>query len=199
MLDEAKLIGGAMATLSVAAAALIVIPYMLVRDAPAPAGLKPYTAAQLRGREVYIQNGCMYCHSQQPRAAALAPDTRRGWGRPSVAGDYAHDQPHLLGTMRTGPDLFNIGARQPSDQWHLGHLFQPRGYVPDSIMPGFPFLFEQRDEVEAGDVEVKLPPGIAPRGKTIVATPQALDLVAYLKGLDHTYPGISPDELKVTK
>jgi cytochrome c oxidase cbb3-type subunit 2 len=193
--DELKLIGGAMTALSIAASALVIVPYMLVRDAKPAAGLKPYTAAELRGRQQYIANGCVYCHSQQPRAAAFAPDTRRGWGRPSVAGDYAYDSPHLLGTKRTGPDLLNIGARQPSDQWHLGHLYQPRAFVPGSIMPAFPFLFEAKDEAETGDVLVALPPGREPAGKVVVARPEALDLVAYLKSLDRTYPAIdSPSE-----
>ncbi len=191
---ELKLVGGAMTALSIAASALVVVPYMLVRDVKPPQGLKPYSAAELRGRQQYIANGCVYCHSQQPRAAAFAPDTRRGWGRPSVAGDYAYDSPHLLGTMRTGPDLLNIGARQPSDQWHLGHLYQPRAYVPGSIMPGFPFLFDAKDKPEPGDVPVLLPPSRVPVGKVVVARPEALDLVAYLKSLDRTYPAIDPSE-----
>jgi cytochrome c oxidase cbb3-type subunit 2 len=188
--DELKLIGGAMTALSIAASALVVVPYMLVRDAKPAPGLKPYTAAELRGRQQYIANGCVYCHSQQPRAAAFAPDTLRGWGRPSVAGDYAFDSPHLLGTMRTGPDLLNIGARQPSEQWHLGHLYQPRAFVPGSIMPAFPFLFDAKEKAEPGDVLVGLPPSREPAGKVIVARPEALDLVAYLKSLDRTYPAI---------
>jgi cytochrome c oxidase cbb3-type subunit 2 len=188
--DELKLIGGAMTALSLAASALVVVPYMVVRDAKPADGLKPYTAAELRGRQQYIANGCVYCHSQQPRAAAFAPDTKRGWGRPSVAGDYAYDSPHLLGTMRTGPDLLNIGARQPSDQWHLGHLYQPRAFVPGSIMPSFPFLFDAKDKAEPGDVLVGLPPSREPAGKVVVARPEALDLVAYLKSLDRTYPAI---------
>lgn len=179
-----------MTALSIAASALVVVPYMLVRDAKPATGLKPYTAAELRGRQQYIANGCVYCHSQQPRAAAFAPDTKRGWGRPSVAGDYAYDSPHLLGTMRTGPDLLNIGARQPSDQWHLGHLYQPRAFVPGSIMPAFPFLFDAKDKAETGDVLISLPPGREPAGKVVVAGPEALDLVAYLKSLDRTYPAI---------
>jgi hypothetical protein len=61
--------------------------------------------------------------------------------RASVPADYVYDRPHLLGSLRTGPDLFNIGARQPSKDWHLGHLYQPRAYVPNSIMPSYPFLF----------------------------------------------------------
>jgi cytochrome c oxidase cbb3-type subunit II len=188
MRNETELLAGGMLMLGIATSALIVIPYLTVRDVKALEGLEPYTSAELRGRQVYIANGCVYCHSQQPRAKSLGPDTDRGWGRASVAGDYAYDTPHLLGTMRTGPDLFNIGARQPSEQWHLGHLYQPRAYVPASIMPSYPYLFETRDGVDAGDVEVKLPPGFAPPGKAVVASHEALDLVAYLKALDHTYP-----------
>jgi len=188
MQNETKLIAGGMTMLSIATSILVVLPYMTVRDVKAPEGLRPYTEAQLRGRQVYIANGCVYCHSQQPRARRLAPDAARGWGRVSVAADYAYDAPHLLGTMRTGPDLFNIGARQPSAQWHLGHLYQPRAYVPGSVMPSYPFLFETRDKLDAGDTEIQLPPGYAPTGKRVVASRDALDLVAYLKALDHSYP-----------
>lgn len=142
MKDEIKLIAGGMVMLALATSALVVLPYLQVRQVEPTPGLKPYTAAELRGRAAYIAHGCVYCHSQQPRAANFAPDVLRGWGRASVADDYAHDTPHLLGTMRTGPDLFNIGARQPSDPWHLGHLYQPRAYVPGSLMPAYPFLFD---------------------------------------------------------
>jgi cytochrome c oxidase cbb3-type subunit 2 len=90
--------------------------------------------------------------------------------------------------MRTGPDLFNIGARQPSKDWHLGHLYQPRAYVPGSIMPSYPYLFETKAAADPGDEVVKLPPGQGPAGKVVVARPEALDLVKYLQGLDHTYP-----------
>ena len=187
MRSEFRLLGGGMAMLGIATSALVVVPYLTVRDVPAPAGLKPYSASQWRGRQVYVSNGCAYCHSQQPRARSLAPDTARGWGRPSVAGDYAHDTPHLLGTMRTGPDLLNIGARQPSVQWHLGHLFQPRAYVPGSVMPSYPYLFELKERPDGGDVEVQLPPGTTPRGRKVVASTGALELVAYLKSLDRTH------------
>lgn len=188
MQNETRLIAGGMTMLSIATSMLVVVPYLTVRDVKPPEGLKPYTAAERRGRQVYIANGCVYCHSQQPRAKRLAPDAARGWGRASVAADYAFDTPHLLGTMRTGPDLFNIGARQPSAQWHLGHLYQPRAYVPGSVMPSYPFLFETRDQLDASDVEVQLPPGYAPPGRHVAASRDALDLVAYLKALDHTYP-----------
>jgi cytochrome c oxidase cbb3-type subunit 2 len=188
MNDELKLFGGAVVTLALATSALVVVPFLQVKSVEPPAALKPYTSAELRGREVYIKNGCIYCHSQQPRDQAQAPDDKRGWGRASVAGDYYYDKPHLLGTMRTGPDLFNIGARQPSQDWHLGHLFQPRAYTPGSIMPSYPFLFEIKEKADPGDREVKLPPGYNPPGKVVIATQEALDLVTYLQGLDHTYP-----------
>jgi cytochrome c oxidase cbb3-type subunit 2 len=188
--DELKLLGGAMVTLALATGALVVVPHMQLADQPAPPGLKPYTAAQLRGREVYIANGCLYCHSQQPRDRAQAPDDQRGWGRASVAAEYHYDRPHLLGTMRTGPDLFNIGARQPSADWHLGHLYQPRAYAAGSIMPSYPFLFDVKTAAEPGDRVVTMPDGYNPAGKVIVATQEALDLVAYMQGLDHGYPAI---------
>jgi cytochrome c oxidase cbb3-type subunit 2 len=188
MEDELKLLGGAMVTLALATSAFVVVPFLQVQSVAAPAALQPYTAAQLRGREVYIQNGCVYCHSQQPRDKAQAPDDRRGWGRASVAADYAFDKPHLLGTMRTGPDLFNIGARQPSADWHLAHLFQPRAYTEASIMPAYPFLFDVKAEAEPGDRVVQMPAGFNPPGKVVVAKAGGLDLVAYLQALDHTYP-----------
>jgi cytochrome c oxidase cbb3-type subunit 2 len=190
MRAETKLLTNGMVMLALATSALVVLPYLLVGDArPAP-GLKPYTTAQLRGRAQYIANGCVYCHSQQPRAKDFAPDTARGWGRPTVAGDYAYDSPHLLGTMRTGPDLMNIGVRQPSAAWQLGHLFQPRAYVPGSIMPSFPFLFEIKPKLETGGVQVALPPGVVPPTRQVVARPEALDLVAYLQSLDRSYPAV---------
>jgi cytochrome c oxidase cbb3-type subunit 2 len=188
MESEYKLLSGAMVTMALATAALVVVPYMQLSDVQPAAGLKPYTSAQLRGRTQYIENGCVYCHSQQPRSQAQAPDFKRGWGRPSIAGDYYYDSPHLLGTMRTGPDLFNVGARQPSADWNLGHLYQPRAYVPGSNMPSFPFLFELKDKAGPGDKVVTIPPGFAPEGKVVVAKPEAVDLVEYLLGLDHTYP-----------
>ncbi|MBX9610875.1 MAG: cbb3-type cytochrome c oxidase subunit II [Burkholderiales bacterium] len=190
MNNEVKLISGAMVMLALSTSALVVLPYLQVHDAPPLPDLKPYTSAELRGREVYIANGCVYCHSQQPRAKAFAPDFSRGWGRATVAGDYAYDQPHLLGTMRTGPDLMNIGVRQPSEQWHLGHLYQPRAYMPGSIMPSYPFLFEAKAKADKDDVIVHLPSGHAPAALVIVARPPAVDLVKYLQSLDRSYPAI---------
>lgn len=184
-----KLATGALLIMAFATGALVVLPYFTMHNVAPPPELTPYTEQQLRGRQSYIANGCIYCHSQQPRDPSVAPDMARGWGRPSVPADYVYDRPHLLGTMRTGPDLFNIAVRQPSRDWHLGHLYQPRAYSPGSIMPAYPFLFtRQRGASVAGEVVVTLPPRYAREGERVVATQEALDLTAYLLSLDRSYP-----------
>lgn len=185
----------ALAILAFATLLLVIAPGMQIDARQAPEGLLPYTEAQLRGREQYVSLGCVYCHSQQPRSADQAPDGERGWGRASVAGDYVYDSPHLLGTMRTGPDLLNVGARLPSQGWHLTHLFQPRAIFDWSVMPAYPFLFETKPRAEAGDVVVVLPPEYAPADGVVVASQRALDLAAYLQGLDRTYPA-APEALR---
>jgi cytochrome c oxidase cbb3-type subunit 2 len=198
-MDELRLISGAMVILGGATGLLVVMPYLLLENVEPPAGLKPYSTQELAGRQVYIANGCVYCHSQQPRDAKLAPDAKRGWGRASVAGDYAYDTPHLLGTMRTGPDLLNIGARQPSVDWHLGHLYQPRAYTPGSTMPSYGFLFDVREgEAKPGEKVVNLPPSLAKPGQVVVAKPEALALVDYLISLNRTYPALVPLPIKQT-
>ena len=195
--SDIKLASGAMVALGLATAALVVMPYLQVRDLKPPPGLKAYSTAELRGRGVYVSNGCVYCHSQQPRDRSFGPDLERGWGRASVPADYYYDNPHLLGSMRTGPDLFNIGVRQPSKDWHLGHLYQPRANTPGSIMPSYPYLFTVKDAKEAekeGEQVVVLPPAYAPNvGQVVVPSPDALDLVKYLQALNHTYPVLPPN------
>lgn len=188
MENEFKLITGALVTLAVSATALVILPYLQLRSIQPPPQLKDYSAEEALGRQQYISEGCVYCHSQQPRDASQAPDAKRGWGRAPVPGDYYYDKPHLLGTMRTGPDLFNIGARQPSIDWQLGHLYQPRAYTPGSIMPGFPYLFEWKAQAASGDKVVTLPPKFAPEKGVIVAKPEAIRLAKYLLSLNHTYP-----------
>lgn len=167
---------------------LVVMPAIDMANPAPPDGLKPYTEAEQRGRDAYISLGCVYCHTQQPRAPEQAPDGIRGWGRPSVSADYYYDAPHQLGTMRTGPDLLNVGARLPSESWHLTHLYQPRAIFDWSIMPAYPFLFETKAEAEEDDVVVALPPEYAPDEGVVVASQEALDLTAYLLSLDRTYP-----------
>jgi cytochrome c oxidase cbb3-type subunit 2 len=190
MQSEVKLIAGAMVMLALSTSALVVMPLLQVRQVEPVPGLKPYTSAELRGRAVYIANGCVYCHTQQPRAKNFAPDFSRGWGRATVAGDYAYDQPHLLGTMRTGPDLMNIGVRQPSQAWQLGHLYQPRAFVPGSIMPSYPYLFELKARAEKNEVVVNLPAEFVPAGQVVVARPEVLDLVRYMQSLNRSYPAV---------
>lgn len=183
------LITGALMMLAIATAMLVINPYnQLKRVEPEP-GLFPYTVKEGKGREIYVSLGCMYCHTQQPRDRNFGPDMSRGWGRASTPGDYYYDYPHQLGTMRTGPDLLNIGARQPSIDWHLTHLYQPRAVVPGSIMPSYPFLFEHKKAASEDDVVVNLPEKWV-NDHVVVATQDALDLVSYLRSLDRSYPSV---------
>jgi cytochrome c oxidase cbb3-type subunit 2 len=118
---------------------------------------------------------------------------QRGWGRPSTPADYYYDDPILLGTMRTGPDLFNIGQRQPSKTWQLIHLYQPRAVVPGSIMPAFPYLFRVTGEMQKDVEPLALPEQYRVPGYYVVPTQEALDMVDYLVSLSHTYPILQGD------
>ena len=101
-------------------------------------GLEPLSAVQLEGRDLYIREGCVGCHSQMVRP--LRAETER-YGHYSVAGESVYDHPFLWGSKRTGPDLARVGGRY-SDEWHRAHLVNPRSVVPESNMPGFPWLAE---------------------------------------------------------
>jgi len=182
------LLFGSAAILVFAGFVIVAAPGMQVRDLEAPPGLEPYTEEQASGRALYVSLGCVYCHSQQPRDPGQAPDGQRGWGRPTTPADYVYDYPHVLGTMRTGPDLANIGVRQPSEAWHLIHLYQPRAVTPWSIMPAYPFLFREVEDPAPGEVTVAVPPPWKPSDGTVVATPEAIQLVRYLQALDRSYP-----------
>ena len=102
------------------------------------AGLKPYGALQLTGRDLYIREGCVGCHSQMIRP--FRAETER-YGHYSTAGEFIYDRPFLWGSKRTGPDLHRVGERY-SDAWHITHLINPRDVVPESIMPSYPWLAE---------------------------------------------------------
>ncbi len=153
------------------------------------------TGLASRGRLVYQDLGCLYCHSQQVRRPGFGADTERGWGaRQSVARDYIYEPRVFLGTMRTGPDLRNIGARQLSSDWHYLHLYDPQLTSPGSIMPPFRFLYEYRRVVgERSPLAVKLPADYAKQhgldrpGYELVPGPRAEALVAYLMSLKDTY------------
>lgn len=192
MIRIVLLLVGAVALLVFAMVILVVIPTTSLEEVPPSAKLRPYTGTVAEGRRIYVREGCVYCHSQQIRDPAFTNDERRGWGRPSVMTDYAYDQPHLLGTMRTGPDLINVGARLPDRKWHLIHLYQPRIVAAWSVMPSFPYLFAVKDRAAPGDEVVELPPGTGPKGKVVVATAEAGALVDYLLSLDRTYPPALP-------
>jgi cytochrome c oxidase cbb3-type subunit 2 len=185
------LLVGAFAALSFAIILLVLVPRAMLMRVEAPRELEPYTASQLQGRQVYIANGCVYCHSQQVRDPAFTSDVDRGWGsRATVPADYVYDQPHLLGTSRTGPDLINVGQRLPDRNWQRIHLYDPRAVVAWSIMPRFPFLFEEkaRGAVQPGDRVVVVPGPRAPKDRVVVAKPEAIALVDYLLSLKRSYP-----------
>jgi cytochrome c oxidase cbb3-type subunit 2 len=156
-------------------------------DALYPAN-RPGQARQ--GAEVYRSLGCVECHSQQVRPKWFGSDFERGWGeRRTVAQDYLYDQPVLLGSLRLGPDLANIGARQTNAIWHLTHLYQPKSTSPGSMMPPYAFLFEKR-KLRWGEARSldALALTDAPNGEEIVPRPEAEALAAYLLSLHADVP-----------
>ena len=128
-----------------------IVPLMFLKDTTKPVeGLKPYTALQLEGRDIYIREGCYLCHSQMIRP--FRAETER-YGHYSVAGEFVYDHPFQWGSKRTGPDLARIGGRY-SDDWHRIHLENPRLVVPESNMPGFPWL--AKNVIDAEETPEKL-------------------------------------------
>ncbi len=160
---------------------------------------EPMTEEAIKGKLVFISNGCVACHTQQVRNV----DMDKVWGsRPSIAADYAaikrtdtwRNTATLMGTERTGPDLTDIGNRQPSSDWNLVHLFNPRIVVKESIMPAYPWLFTVQKETTEKDVVVNVPKEYldGKEGK-VVATKEARYLVAYLQSLKQaTLPDGNP-------
>lgn len=158
------------------------------QNAPLPSTIL-LTEDALAGKLLYIDNGCVACHTQQVRNV----DMDKVWGkRPGIPADYAangrtdlwRNTATLMGTERTGPDLTDIGNRQPSAAWNLLHLYQPRAVVAQSIMPAYPWLFETKDSVGLYDTEIVIPKKYAPTGNVkVVAKKEALQLVAYLQSL----------------
>jgi len=168
---------------------------------------KPLSGAALLGKHVYISEGCVACHSQQVRNV----DMDKVFGsRPGIAADYAHikrtsfwqNTATLMGTERTGPDLTDVGNRQSSVDWNLMHLYNPRSVVAQSIMPSYEWLFEIKQKPSKGDVIVSVSSEFM-NGKTgkVVATKEALYLVAYLKSLKQMPlpDGVKPKEFLYKK
>ena len=128
-----------------------IVPLMTSSAATEPLeGIRPYPALQLAGRDVYVREGCYVCHSQQIRP--FRSETER-YGPYSVAGEFVYDRPFQFGSKRTGPDLARVGKRY-SDEWHRLHLLNPRDLVPDSNMPGYPWL--ARAQVDGALITGKL-------------------------------------------
>lgn len=152
----------------------------------------PLSADAQRGKELFIANGCVACHTQQVRNV----DMDRVWGkRPGIAADYAgmtrtdiwRNTATLMGTERTGPDLTDVGNRQPSMEWNLVHLYNPRIVVSESVMPAYPWMFEVKQTVGPDDVIVNVPDAfLRKKNSQIVAKEEALQLVAYLQSLKQT-------------
>ena len=128
-----------------------IVPLFFQRSLTQPVeGLKPYTALQLAGRDIYLREGCYNCHSQMIRP--FRAETLR-YGHYSVAGEFVYDHPFQWGSKRTGPDLHRVGGKY-SDEWHRIHLNNPRDLVPESNMPAYPWL--QRNVIDAAELPVKL-------------------------------------------
>ena len=128
-----------------------IIPLFFLKETTQPIdGLKPLSAVELEGRDIYIREGCHVCHTQMIRP--FRAETER-YGHYSLAGEHVYEHPFLWGSKRTGPDLARVGARY-SDDWHRAHLYNPRDVVPESIMPSYPWLFE--DTVDGRDTPKKM-------------------------------------------
>jgi cytochrome c oxidase cbb3-type subunit 2 len=128
-----------------------IVPLFFMKSTTEPVtGLKPYSALELSGRDIYIREGCVSCHSQMIRP--FRTETER-YGHYSVAGEFVYDRPFLWGSKRTGPDLARVGGRYSND-WHRIHLNNPRDVVPESIMPGYPWL--QDTDLDSSDIEAKM-------------------------------------------
>jgi len=148
-----------------------IVPLAFQRSVIEPVtGLKPYSALQLTGRDIYIREGCYNCHSQMVRP--FRAEVER-YGHYSVAGEFVYDHPFQWGSKRTGPDLHRVGGRY-SDDWHRLHLLDPRSMVPESNMPGYPWL--ARDRANAEDIEAKM------RALRIVGVPYTDEDIAKARG-----------------
>lgn len=169
-----------------------VIPALQMQDVEPIPDQKPLTANEERGLRLYVAENCAACHTQQVRNIEM--DAM--WGdRPSIPSDYIYSKkrldvwrqsPSILGSERTGPDLTNVGKRQPSEDWHLLHLYNPRAVVPESVMPSYPWLFREKDStlLTGDDKVVAISKEFFNKpGKKIVAKPEALYLVEYLQSL----------------
>ena len=166
-----------------------IVPLFYQRSTTEPvAGLKPYSALALEGRDIYIREGCYNCHSQMIRP--MRAETER-YGHYSVAGEYVYDHPFQWGSKRTGPDLARVGSRY-SDEWHRLHLNQPRDVVPESNMPAYTWLDSSKvdDAVTPEKMRALRRVGVPYTDEDIAGAAEAVKgktemdaLVTYLQGL----------------
>ncbi|GAB4178194.1 MAG: cbb3-type cytochrome c oxidase subunit II [Terrimicrobiaceae bacterium] len=189
---------GIFLTFASAWAGLVAYPYLrlgrmqpLVDETSGDLLPPPLSGTADAGQRVYAANGCIYCHSQQVRPAYLSTDIKKGLGpRRTVARDYMRSRPAFLGTMRTGPDLTNVGLRYTAE-WQHRHLYEPAEVSKGSIMPAFRYLYRmQKIQGRPSENALKgLTGPYAPQpGYEVVPTPEAEALVAYLLSLRRDYP-----------
>ncbi len=167
---------------------IAVFPALWVQGNNQPTeGMVEFTDLETAGLQVYVAEGCIACHTQQIRP--LEQDL--AYGRPSTPGDWASTgqldwlraTPALLGTQRTGPDLSDVGTRQPSEIWQYMHLYNPRSVVPASVMPSYPWLFEVKAEADEADLVIPLPDAYSPSAGVVVPNEKGEALVAYMLAL----------------
>jgi cytochrome c oxidase cbb3-type subunit II len=166
-----------------------IVPLYFQRSTTQPiAGIKPYPALQLAGRDVYLREGCYNCHSQMIRP--FYAETLR-YGHYSVAGEFVYDHPFQWGSKRTGPDLHRVGGRY-SDEWQRIHLVNPRDVVPESNMPAYPWL--EKAPVNGKEIAAHMQAlrrvgvpytdsEIADAAKQVAGKTEMDALIAYLQGL----------------
>jgi cytochrome c oxidase cbb3-type subunit I/II len=184
-----------------------IIPMLTIKsNIPTISSVKPYTPLELQGRDIYIREGCVSCHSQMIRP--FRSETER-YGEYSKAGEYVYDHPFLWGSKRTGPDLMRVGGKYP-DSWHYNHMIEPNSMSPGSIMPAYPWLAENDlntsntadkinamrtlgvpyeegfDKVAEGELmkqATKIADGLNKEGYPIEANKELVALISYLQRL----------------
>lgn len=171
-----------------------VLPVMFEPKLQTPAaGLKPYTALELAGRDVYIRESCMLCHSQQVRPL-LAEVVR--YGPASQPNEFIYDRPFLWGSKRTGPDLHRVGGKY-SDAWHRVHLLDPRSVIPTSIMPAYPWLADNPLEAAYTQANMRAlqrlghpytDPDIEKAAQLLAGKTEMDAIIAYLQSLGSARP-----------
>jgi cytochrome c oxidase cbb3-type subunit II len=204
MSRSSYLFTGIFGTFAVSCFALVLVPQMQIgglgEHVDEENGTRYPVINTRPGREIYVREGCYYCHTQQIRDVQNSTDIERGWGsRRTVGRDYIFENPPLLGSVRIGPDLANVGSKEWRNEpagdpqrplkrdraWQLLHLYNPRAVTPSSVMPPFRYLFE---EVKPGGERAldALPVKAKKDGYVVVPKAEAIQLVDYLLSLDRT-------------